>query len=350
VLGTPLSGAAGPSKGGKVGGAARETRRSRDPKRYMSFHAGHPPVETKTPLAVHIRLMEYLLQDKLDALRASLAVALFVNTAVCATAATPAKGLKAFRAAAVVSAAANALDFIALSRDAGINLAANGLDETFETARSLANSPACKYAFFALFFLIRGPTNLCLAPVVFREAAWTLWTVRDAFRWMESGVDQGSLAVVNRVRSIAGSAASVLLFAPQFQDLTDEDQEEVLGRRLFQVNVVLEAIIGLRLLSSPDFPSKVHRVLALYVYFRIVVAGLNQRPQAMAMDPLGLLRSLGRKDDGDRRRGGEEDDEEDEDEEDEDEEEEQEVGNGEGTDRDDEDMDNEEEEGGQGEE
>jgi len=198
-----------------------------------------------------------------------------------------------------------------------MNLAANGLDSTLETARALACSAPCKYAFYAAFFLIRGPTHLCLAPLVLREASWAVWTIRDAFRWMEAGVDEGPMEAVNRVRSIVGGAASVLLAAPQLASLPDDEQEEILARRLFQANVVLEAVIGLRLLVSKDFPSKVHRALALYVYFRIMVSGLSYHSNASSSSPLAIWKSFREQVEGRSGSVGVDDDEEDDEEEEE---------------------------------
>lgn len=43
-----------------------------------------PALLPQTSLPVHIRLMEYLLLDKLEALRGSLALALFINTVTAA--------------------------------------------------------------------------------------------------------------------------------------------------------------------------------------------------------------------------------------------------------------------------
>ena len=110
-----------------------------------------------------------------------------------------------------------------------------------------------------------------------------------------------------------------MLVAPRWSSLSTAKKAEVLGTRLFAVNLVLEIMVGLELVALP-YPGDVHRWAVALVYARIVGLDLWKRTPSLIMGGGGGKQSEASRGGG-KRKEDKEDDEEDDDEEDDEEEE-----------------------------
>jgi hypothetical protein len=181
-----------------------------------------------------------------------------------------------FRLAMVTAACQHALEFLAAVSTAQLNISNEGLTLTRAKIRDLARGPACKYLFFSLFFLLRGRCAWALVPLAVRSFVFVAWTARDVMRWVGTSGGNGSQAILETLLGLLGTLVGALVMKPNWAALSDDSQAEVLARRLFQVNVLLECIVGWELMNLP-YPGKMHQLLTLWVYSRITLPDILGR-------------------------------------------------------------------------
>ena len=160
-----------------------------------------------------------------------------------------------FRLAMLTAACQHALEFLAALTTAELNISSQGLAATRAKIRDLARGPACKYLFFSLFFLLRGRCAWALVPLAVRSLIFVAWTARDIMRWVGPSGENGSRGLLEMLLGLVGTLVGAVVMKPNWGALSDESQAEVLARRLFQVNVLLEGIVGWEL-AKPALPGQ----------------------------------------------------------------------------------------------
>jgi hypothetical protein len=299
--------------------------------------------------------MQYLMLDALLALQTFISIGFLVNailfavtgsTIIAANAPSSAAAMLSrhqaihLRTALLAAIVRYSVEFARGCAASGLNLRRDGITGTRQKVATLARSPACKYAFFALFFLVLfsgagggaaiSPSDttsatsnvrlaaLCLVPLVTREVVWLGWSVRDAFQWMQTkpaannDSEDGSSRmadgeqdwsteewVINTLRSAAGFVVGLACSGAGnggeggFASLNYDAQARLLSRRLFQLNVAAEALVVAETATRVDFPSPLHRAAALYALLRIILAEFWSHPMAFLAELTPFVRPRG---------------------------------------------------------
>ena len=123
-----------------------------------------------------------------------------------------------FRSAMTAVIVRYILEFVEAAREAGLGIRDDGIDLTRDKIQQLARRSSCKYAFYAPFFLAKGPRGLgrALIPLVLREAVFVVWSLIAAVQWMPAETAGESLR--NALASL-GSLIGFVVMAPNWSSL-----------------------------------------------------------------------------------------------------------------------------------
>lgn len=230
----------------------------------------------------HIRLLQYVLEDKLLAVQVLFSAAFLAKAAmhislmgvearpILDQAMKPGIGLDKSASSSppllatylsallcsVLRQIVEVVEHLWIRTPNPLNLRDRGLSAVHASIRELVRMPACKYAVYSLFFLsyTRTVSNSgTLTPLVLREATFLLWTVYCATA-AQGTIDDGS---------DNGTFFGLLS--------SGETLPNVLSVALSKVNLVVESVIFSQIITAKNPQSPLYRYVLGLIYLNIVV-------------------------------------------------------------------------------